>query len=85
MMPVTVRCIQSINDFRVSPIGDVFMLRRSRPIVEATSTQGMRALHLLQKHEIRIDAMQALAQLVDDQATVKRREPFMNIVRRDGQ
>src|SRR5258706_2330065 len=80
--------VMTVVVHRVAPIdvlpgvaGEKRMLRLDRRAGEAQGEAPVQALHFLQEHEIRIEQLQALAQLMDHHAPVEVRQPFVDVER----
>ena len=63
--------------------GEEFMLRRIRPRSEALRAALVLSLNLLQKNDIRIQAVQLALDFVQHEALIKGRNALVDIVRRN--
>ena len=61
-------------------VGDELVLGLARPVAIARRMSAMRALHFLEEHDVGRQAVQLVAQLVDDHAPSKLRKSFVDIV-----
>lgn len=75
--------VDSINNVGVTPPGDMFVLWDSGPFSELSGARRMYALNFLQQHDIGIVGMERFAHIVNDELTIKRRQTFVNVVRRN--
>ena len=75
--------VDSINNVSVTLPGDVFALWDSGPISELSGACRMCALNFLEEHDIGVIGMQRFTHIVNDELTIKRRQTFVNVVRRN--
>ena len=66
-------------------ISQKFVLRLAWPVAMAMSVHVVASRHLLQKHQIRVERTQLIAQCVNHHAPVKNRQAFVNVAGGDAQ
>src|SRR5688572_3957742 len=85
VMPVAIYGILAIRHFLPVAVGDVLVLRLDRPVAITTGVPVVQPLHFLQEDDVRIEAVQAFAKLVDHHALHEAGKALVDVVRRDGE
>ena len=80
MIAVLMRSVEPINQIGVASLGNVLVLRQFGPIVELVFMLHVRALHLLQKYDVRIERLHLFAHVVNHQTAIEGAQTFVNIV-----
>ncbi len=83
--PWRVSALRPYATSRHMRVGDEFVLRLAGPVAVTHGVAAVRALDLLQEHDVGREAVQPLAQLVDHHATGDLRETLVDVVGGDGE
>src|SRR6478672_6471119 len=84
MVPVRVDGVAPVRDLVPELAGDELVLRASWPVAIAIRVTVVRVQHFLQEQDVRSQAAQALAQLVDHEAPPVRKT-LVDVVRCDSE
>ncbi len=81
--PCAVDGVAAVSDFVPERAGDEFVLRTAGPLAIACRVPVVRMQHFLQEQDVGGEAVQAVAQFVDHDASRELGEALVDVVRRD--
>ena len=77
--------VAAISEVMPHGVGQILVLRRRRPVAVALGEAGVEPDDFLQKHQVRLDRLQPLTQVVQRNAPVELRESLVDVVGEDVQ
>ena len=86
VVAVVVDGVAAVSEIAPHRVGEELVLGLDRPVVAVARGLAVAVtLYFLEKNDVGAQHAQAVAQLVDHQAPVEKREPFVDVVRDDVQ
>jgi len=83
MVSFGIHGVAPVSELRPNAVGKEFVMRRVRVVVEFVGVRGVRAGNFLHENHVCPDLPHCITQLMEDELTVKKGEPLVDVHRHD--